>query len=190
MVRYKMFVYPSVISLGIKNDDGSALLEDYALRKTFNLGETFSQVYIKAIRFSVIIHSGQGHPVFQPYQFHLRWMNGQRNREQEAIVFGNTMVHDALGKMVTEIPTDVIPSYSTFCTCRFGYQFAEPGKNEAQGSQLYHGTTDFFYYEMERDDLIFQGTLWEMNFEVFFTNLAGKRIYRYMPAVELEFELM
>jgi hypothetical protein len=189
-----MFVSPSLLSIGMKNDDPNATTADYGLRKTFNLGRAFSEVYLKAIRFAIIVKAGEGHPVFQPYQFHLRWMNGQRIPEQEAIVLGNTMSHeqsgDKAGLLKTEVPDNVIPSYSTFCTCRFVYRFKEPLSSDAQGSQIYDDFNDFFYYEMERDDLIYEGTLGEMNFEVFFTNLAGKRIYRYIPTVELDFELM
>lgn len=193
MVQYKVLLKPELLKPGMKNSDKS-IFPDYGYRKIVRLTQPASQVYLRRIRFNIVIDHVTLNTklVFQPYQFHIRWMDDYKRIEQESGVMLNSLYHYDTGYIGVE-PTDAYmdPSYSTFCTLhKYVHFIREPNADDPSGSELYEGNNDFYYYDMERNDLIRDERIWELNFEAFFTNVGGKRYYRNMPNIELDFEVL
>lgn len=203
MVLHSVFVTPKLHgTLGVKNEEGQFPLADYEMVKLLALRNTYSMVYLKSIRFNLAIpidkHDDHSH-LFIPYQFHLKWLDNYKNLDHESIILPNTMVHDHLtGVMEKPAPSTSDPAYTTFCTCRHSFQHVDPyvtaqyNNNTVinpEATTLYEGINDFYFFEMERNALVKEGLISELYFEVFFTNISGKRLYRYIPNVELEFDL-
>lgn len=198
MVQYKVLLTPQVLVLGMKNTDGTAST-DYGYLKRLVLQEPASEVYIRRIRFTLAIdHKTLAKDrLFHPYQFHLRWLNGYKRREMESDVLPNSISHSVASPELIDVEyiepekRPPAPSYSTFVTLHsFVQSIEEPKPPEASASSVYNGLIDFYYYDMERNDLILEGPVYQLNFEVFFTNLGGKQYFRHLPNIELDLEVV
>lgn len=193
MVLFKQIVKPQLVRAEIiKNEDSDATLADYALFSNVILDRRYSQVFLKTIRFTIAYPHGGTHNaignIFHPYQIHLRWLDEDVGPYyQRGLIVQNTMVHSALGVLEVEQNMSVDrPAYSTFCHPESFASLEEPGN---PASQFNHGHVNWLFYNMERNALIKQGSFTNLNFEIYFTNLRGQRYYRYIPNIEIEFDV-
>jgi hypothetical protein len=191
MVTYKTIVSPRLTSNFSIKPDLDAQLSDYSLIHYEALDQTYGEVYLKSIRFTIAYpnsgtHNAEGY-IFHPYQVHIKWIDGTSVLYQRGEIVQNTMVHNlTTGNVQVEGNMETIrPSYSTFCQVDNVAYLREPANQSAYN----HGDTTWLFYNLQRDALVKQGSISNLNFEVFFTNLRGQQYMRYLPNVEIEFEL-
>lgn len=191
-MNYKVIVSPTLINFFIKNEDGSASLADYTLFSNISLDKQYGGVILKAIRFSLCYpiagaHNADGY-VFHPYQVHLRWVDDTDPNFQPGKIVQNPVYDTTTGLLLVESnPSSTKPSYSTFCQFDTAIDLTEPNQ---PASEFNHGDIRFLHYNLIRNALIKEGSFSSLGFEIFFTNLRGQRMYRYLPNVEIEFEMI
>lgn len=195
MTVYKTIVSPTVVKpFAIKIEDQSASLQDYGLFKFLSLDRTYSEVYLKTIRFTIVYptqgtHNAQG-DIFHPYQIHLRWLDEMNLQFEPGEILQNTMAHnETTGILFQETNMDMYkPTYSTFCQFHSAAELLEPNTGTS-GSQYNHGHMQWLFYNLERNALIKRGSFSALNFQLILTNLKGQQYMRYLPNIEIEFEL-
>jgi hypothetical protein len=180
MVLYKTFVQPTELPGFIKNEDGTAL-RDYGLLGFIRLDNTYSEVYLKHIRFIYSYPKSKEGVFPHPMQLHLKWYDNVSTQFQPGLILQNTMNHanpDAI--LIYPFPksTDT-PNYSTFVEVHVFEETKEP----------LEGQTRWIFYSMTRDALLKTGNISYLQFEIFLTDLDGARIYRYLPNIEIEFDV-
>lgn len=183
MVLYKTFLQPTLLTINLKNEDGGNATADYTLIGFVRLDTAYSEVFLKHVRFVYAYSKAKEGSFNHPMQFHLKWFDNDSTIFQPGVILQNTLSHVGPDQLLQYSGTKSSdsPSYSTFAHADMYIETKEP----EQGASNYRWT----YYEMNRDALIKQGSVSKLEFEVFFTNIDGERMYRYLPNVEIEFEL-
>lgn len=191
-MNYKVILEPKLINFYIKNEDGSASLADYGLFANISLDKQYGGVILKAIRFSLCYptsgpHNSGGY-LFHPYQVHLRWIDDTDPAFQPGKIVQNPVFDKTSGLLLVEPNVSTTtPSYSTFCQFDSIADLTEPNH---PASEYNHGDVQFIHYNLIRNAFIKEGSFDSLGFELFFTNLRGQRMYRYLPNVEIEFEMI
>lgn len=194
MVLYHTILKPELVEFYIKNEDANQNKADYALFKSIYFEEEATAVYLRRIRFIVAYDSSNEQYKYLevPYQFHLRFVDNCTAPYHDGGVAQNTMHHDVATGVLMRYPTPSTTTahYSTFCIQLLASRFPRKSHDIPEGSLYLHHQTDWVFYDMERSVLLKTGAMRSMTFEIFFTNLEGQRYYRYIPNVELEFEVV
>lgn len=167
----------------------SALSSGYAPIQV-ELTETYSEVYLKTIRFNVLLKETNDHAFYElPYQFHLNWLDRHKLPYHKGRIMSVlSTFRDGNGFRYDQIDTNatVETAYSTLC------QFTSIGLYTSLTPKL-GSESDPHYtcytYEMQRDALIRKSGIHRLDFEIFFTNVDGLVYVLGLPNVELEFEL-
>ena len=194
MTLFKTILSPvKVNNFTIKNEDQAATLADYTLVSVLPLDKQYGTATLKRIRFSLIYptqgpHSAVDH-LFHPYQVHIQWIDDTDPGYQIGLVVQNAVYAAATGELLNEVNMSLVrPAYSTFC--QFDSALID-GVSEpnSPASTFNHGDMAWYNYNLKRNALIKEGAFSTLAFELYFTNLRGQRIYRYIPNVEVEFDV-
>jgi hypothetical protein len=180
MVLFKTFLTPEILPGWIKNENVNAGA-DYTLIGFIRLDTTYSEVYLKHIRFVYVYNDSQEGEIVRPMQMHLKWYDVSSTGFQPGVILQNTMNHSGPSDRLVfaDNKSQDTPSYSTLVQLDYAHS-TQYTSDEA---------LDWLYYSMERNALIKVGNVSSLQFEVFFTDVNGRRIYKYIPNVEIEFEL-
>lgn len=195
MTLFKTILSPTKVSnFTAKNEDRNASLADYTLVSILPLDKQYGTATLKRIRFSLVYPTGGPHSavnhVFHPYQVHIRWLDDTDPGYQIGVVVQNPVYQSTDGELLQESNISVArPAYSTFCQFDSGFVDGVPEPNQ-QESEYNHGDMAWYNYNLKRDALIKEGSFSTLAFELYFTNLRGQRIYRYIPNVEVEFDVI
>lgn len=192
MTTYKVLVEPIEISNLPILDPANPPQIEYTLYGRLFLPMTYSEVYLKSIRFNMVFpESNYKHVVTLPYQVHLKWYSDAVTNNHPGKIVQNTI---RTLKSQTDVSLEIIKSnvksteradYSTFCQPSFVYVSHEPNTQNL----VYNDVQLWYAYNLERDALIKSGECSHLEFDLFFTGLDGQRIYTHIPPVEIEFTL-
>lgn len=184
MTLYKTILSPRRLNFNIKNEDPSASLVDYALFANISLDKHYGTVILKSIRFSVVYEKNR--IVTHPYQVHLRWLNDTDPGYHPGLIVQNTVYSTVDGELLQEANMSLVkPAYSTFCQFDYAAEIEEP-----TDSQYNSGKMIWLNYNLVRDAVIKEDSFSNLSFELYFTNLSGQRMYRFIPNVEIEMEVI
>lgn len=164
--------------------------------KLISVDGGFSTAILRAIRFIYMYPKNQSHAqwIEIPYMVHLTSNAGVK--QNEGASFGNSILSSDSVPIATPLDFQRFVYRNTVsCLCMMTHSVELDKRNDpkaAKDGDLEAHPEERHYFEMNREYTMIDGStqFYAFQVELFFTNRLGYPIYRQMPVVEVDVELI